>query len=264
MRGWVLLLVLVATPALAADDARALYEQALAAHRAGKPRAAAPLYERALAAGLNNPAARYNLACVLALAGEKHRALAELEAVVARGFDDGDAIAKDDELASLRGEPRFVAAVAQARTNRAPCGAAPEFRQLDFWVGEWDVLDASGQKIGESRVEKLLRDCVLLESWTDRRGRAGKSFNLWHARDQQWRQTWVDDFGNLREYRGRFEGGALRFRASATTRDGKPQEIRMTFTPKDGGRVRQEISTSVDGGKSWTPGFDGTYVPRKH
>jgi len=263
MRMIVLVLLLAASPALAADDARALFAQATAAHQAGKLKEAIPLYEKALAMGLGNPVARYNLACAQAQTGDRERALANLETLVARGYDGGDALEKDADLASLRGEPRFVAVVALARKNKAPCKAAPEFRQLDFWVGEWEVHDAAGQTIGSSRVDKLLGDCVILENWTDARGRAGKSFNLWDASQKQWRQVWVDDFGSLREYRGAFEGGAMRYRAAGTTRDGKPQEIRMTFTPLDGGRVRQQIDTSLDGGKSWAPGFDGTYVPRR-
>lgn len=245
----------------AAEDARAVYAEAVKAHQAGTPREAIALYERALAMGLNNPAARYNLACAQALAGDREAALANLEKVVARGWDDGDAIAKDADLASLRGEARFAAVIAAARRNKAPCQAAPEFRQLDFWVGEWDVLDASGQRIGGSRVEKLLGQCVIFENWTDARGRAGKSFNLWDASEKAWRQVWVDDFGSMREYRGAFDGGAMRYRASGKTREGKTQEIQMTFTPESGGRVRQRIATSVDGGKTWATGFDGLYVP---
>jgi hypothetical protein len=259
----VTIVLLVAPPVRAADDARAIYERGVAAHRAGKPRDAVTLYERALAMGLNDPAARYNLACALALSGEREKALAAVEEVVARGFDGGDALEKDGDLASLRGDPRFAAAVATARRNKAPCRAAPEFRQLDFWVGTWEVRDPSGQTIGESRVEKLLGDCVLLESWSDRRGREGKSFNLWDAKRKEWRQVWVDDFGSLREYRGAFDGGAMRYRATGVAPDGKPQEIRMTLTPLDGGRVRQTIATSVDGGKTWAAGFEGTYVPRR-
>lgn len=254
MRGVLLAVLLLATtPARAADDARAIYARAVAAHQAGKPKDAIPLYERALALGLNNPMARYNLACAWALTGEREKALGALETLVSRGFDDGDVLEKDGDLAALRGDPRFVAAVAAARRNKAPCKAAPEFRQLDFWVGEWEVRDATGQTIGESRVEKLLGECVLLESWTDRRGRQGKSFNLWDAREKVWRQVWVDDFGALREYRGVLDGRSLRYERAGT---------RMTFTPLDGGRVRQHIETSADGGKSWTTGFDGTYVPR--
>jgi hypothetical protein len=245
----------------AAEDARAVYAEAVKTHQAGKPREAIALYERALAMGLNNPAARYNLACAQALTGDREGALKNLELVVARGWDDGDAIAADADLASLRGEARFAAVVAAARRNKAPCQAAPEFRQLDFWVGEWEVRDAAGQKIGASRVEKLLGDCVIFESWTDARGRAGRSFNLWDASEKQWRQVWVDDFGSMREYRGAFEGGAMRYRASGKTRDGKAQEIKMTFTPEAGGRVRQRIETSLDGGKTWAAGFDGLYVP---
>src|SRR5712692_8138415 len=46
-----------------------------------------------------------------------------------------------------------------------PCGA-PEYRQLDFWVGEWEVRGPLGRHLGDSRVQQILRDCVVFENWS--------------------------------------------------------------------------------------------------
>lgn len=51
--------------------------------------------------------ARYNLACSLALVGERALALAELEQAVRLGYDDREQMLNDSDLASLRDEPRF-------------------------------------------------------------------------------------------------------------------------------------------------------------
>lgn len=51
--------------------------------------------------------ARYNLACSLALVGECALALAALEEAVRLGYDDGEHLANDLDLASLHGEPKF-------------------------------------------------------------------------------------------------------------------------------------------------------------
>ncbi|MFA6954795.1 MAG: hypothetical protein WC538_02860 [Thermoanaerobaculia bacterium] len=58
-------------------------------------------------------AVRYNLACMLAKSGEKSRALDALEAAVGAGFGDAALMRTDDDLASLRDEPRFKAALAR-------------------------------------------------------------------------------------------------------------------------------------------------------
>lgn len=52
--------------------------------------------------------ARYNLACSLALVGERAQALAELENAVRLGYDDPQHLANDLDLISLREEPRFL------------------------------------------------------------------------------------------------------------------------------------------------------------
>ena len=44
----------------------------------------------------------------------------------------------------------FVTPVsAQAPTVQAPC-SAPEYRQFDFWLGEWEVQNPQGQVVGKN------------------------------------------------------------------------------------------------------------------
>jgi predicted esterase len=54
----------------------------------------------------------YDLACARARSGDRGRALDALEEAVARGFADRDHMAADEDLASLRGQPRFEALLA--------------------------------------------------------------------------------------------------------------------------------------------------------
>ena len=55
-----------------------------------------------------DPLARYNLACSLALLARPEEALAELEEAVRLGYDDADFLQGDDDLVSLRDDPRFL------------------------------------------------------------------------------------------------------------------------------------------------------------
>ena len=73
-----------------------------------------------------HPSPHYNLACALARLGRKTEALAALEMAVIKGFRPADHIRKDDDLASIRGEPRFAKALAKARENERMTGAVFE------------------------------------------------------------------------------------------------------------------------------------------
>jgi hypothetical protein len=51
----------------------------------------------------------------------------------------------------------------------------PEYHQLDFWVGTWDVTSASGEKLGTNRIERILKGCAVQENWSESDGAEGKS-----------------------------------------------------------------------------------------
>jgi hypothetical protein len=152
---------------------------------------------------------------------------------------------------------------AQASAQAAqPCRDAAH-RQLDFWVGEWEVQGPKGKTAGASSVQLILNDCVVFENWTGASGYTGKSFNLYDARARKWKQFWVDDRGGMLEFTGEFRDGAMRYEGQSIAQDGKPVIDRLTFFPLAEGRVRQLWEQSPDKGKSWTTVFDGTYVRRK-
>ena len=57
----------------------------------------------------------YNFACAAALAGRRDEALEYLGHLIDLGFSNADAMATDNDLESLHGDPRFAALVARAR-----------------------------------------------------------------------------------------------------------------------------------------------------
>ena len=60
---------------------------------------------------------RYNLACTAALRGDRSEALRWLEEAVTHGYDRPKSLLGDDDLRSLRGEPRFKAVAKRAQEN---------------------------------------------------------------------------------------------------------------------------------------------------
>lgn len=202
-----------------------------------------------------DPVGRYNLACKRALDGDRDGAFAMLDKAIAVGFGSADVMEKDPDLASLRGDARWSAAVTRARANANPCKSLPEARQLDFWVGEWDVRDPKGRLVGRSSIQLILNDCVVLENWTGTLGGSGKSMNFWDKGNRRWQQTWIDDRGGVQQFLGHLVGKSLVYMNGDARR--------LTFTPLDGGRVRQLSELTSDGGKSWTVGYDFTYSKRR-
>jgi hypothetical protein len=246
-----------------------IYRMRLGASYLGLGRAddARPHLEAASRApGPFGAAALYHLARVETRGGNREKALAALEKAAAAGFAQVALLEGEPDFASLRDDPRFKAVVTRADRNARPCAYRLEARQLDFWVGEWDV-EMGGATVGESRIEKILNDCVIFENWTSANGYSGKSFNVYDPDKKRWQQTWVDGTGRITEYYGAAKDGNLHYVSESTTTgpDGKSQHVlgRMTFFNLGPGTVRQLWEQSTDEGKTWTVAFDGLYTKKK-
>ncbi len=135
----------------------------------------------------------------------------------------------------------------------SPC-AAPERRQFDFWVGEWEVTRPDGKVAGHNRITPILGGCALREEWTGARGNQGTSINAWDAEKRVWRQAWVDESGTLLLLAGGIEGDRMVLQSG----DGAERQ-RITWTPLPDGRVRQLWDATTDGGRTWKVQFDGMY-----
>lgn len=210
-----------------------------------------------------NPLVLYNAGSVHASLGHADTAFAYLNMSMTAGFSNGQVLASDSGFAKLKSDPRHAAATKRLKDAFTPCVNNPESHKFDFWVGEWEVTGVSGQRAGSSSVQKILADCVVLENWTAQGGGTGKSFNAFNRALNRWQQFWVDQFGNVTEYRdSEWVGTSLQYMAK-TTRQGAEVLQRMTFTPIDSNTVRQLGETSTDGGKTWTTGYDLTYRRKK-
>lgn len=139
-------------------------------------------------------------------------------------------------------------------TAANPC-ATEHHRQFDFWIGEWDVVDAKGKPLGKSRIESHGKGCYLLENWTGASGFDGKSLNMYDASDKKWHQSWYDSSGTRLDLVGGIVDGKMVLASGDGTQ-------RITWTPNPDGTVRQLWESSADKGKTFTIAFDGKYVRR--
>ena len=164
--------------------------------------------------------------------------------------------------APLLGAQTPISSPAAPAGASAPC-SAPEYRQFDFWIGEWDVTLPDGRAAGRNRIESALGGCSLVEQWTGAGASRGTSLNAYDATTKQWNQTWVDNEGQVLRLAGAFRDGRMSMEGVAPGADGRPARQRITWTPLPGGRVRQLWESSPDDGATWTVVFDGTYARRR-
>ncbi len=143
----------------------------------------------------------------------------------------------------------------------ASCASA-EYRQFDFWIGDWDAFDVDNPtvKVAHNRVDPILGECVLLEDYQGTNGSKGESFSIYDASRGVWHQTWVTNRGRLLVIEGKFEGGEMVLAGADRAADGKERSVRGTWKPASGG-VRETAVTSTDGGKTWQPWFDMMFRP---
>lgn len=147
---------------------------------------------------------------------------------------------------------------AQEPSTPAPC-SAPEYRQFDFWIGQWEVQNPKGQVVGKNSITQRLDGCLLLEEWESVRGGKGLSINYYDDRDGTWTQTYRDSSGKIATWpdlKGGFRDGSMILESVP----GDHPMSRWVWTRIDKNKVRQMAESSEDGGKTWTVVWDSYYV----
>lgn len=139
--------------------------------------------------------------------------------------------------------------------------AAEEYRQFDFWLGEWEVHDPDGQFQGTNRIEKIQGGCVLQEHWTGASGGTGTSFNIYDFTRDRWHQTWVSG-SMLLLLDGGWRDGKMILEGTTAGRDGDVVHNRITWTPVSADVVTQVWETSTDG-DAWNVVFNGRYTRKR-
>lgn len=149
------------------------------------------------------------------------------------------------------------AAQAQQQPPPPTC-AGPEFRALDFWLGEWDAFRADNNVLsGHSSITREDNGCVIHEHWESvgqGAGYAGQSLNIYNRLNGHWEEYWADTTGGVLY----FVGGPIAHGVQMTTGDrgasAQPRYSRVTFTDRGDGTVEQRGENSADG-QAWTVGY---------
>ncbi len=140
-----------------------------------------------------------------------------------------------------------------------PCEESPIHHQFDFWIGEWIVETADGNRAGENTITRQANGCMLQEQWTSARGSSGQSVNYYDPSDGLWHQVWIDVAGNVGYFKGGLENGSMVLKGRWINPDGSSYLLNGTWSQLDDGRVRQHFEQSTDDGATWSTWFDGYY-----
>jgi len=160
-------------------------------------------------------------------------------------------------VATLAGGPAALAASA----SKCP---APEFRQFDFWLGDWDTFEVVGDtatSIARAHIDPIAGGCAVHELYEQTDGLIGDSILSFDPVRKVWQQTWVTNGGSLMVLAGAFKAGAVTLEGEFHSGTGKSLLHRITWKAEGSG-VRETAVSSSDGGKTWEPRFDVLF--KKH
>ena len=137
---------------------------------------------------------------------------------------------------------------------------SPESKQLDFWIGDWDLTYGDGGK-GRNRISKILDGCAILEEFSGAPGVPldGRSFSTFDRASQRWKQTWVDNSGAYMDFVGSTDNGNRVFSREVTARDGRKILQRMIFLDVTPDSLTWLWQRSDDGGASWKVSWEIRY-----
>lgn len=205
-----------------------------------------------------NPAVLYNLACTYSLNDNKSEALKYLQEAVNNGFSQVSLLKTDPDLTNIRNEKQFVEIIKSVKSIEN----FPEAKKFDFWVGEWNVYNPQKQKVGDSKIEKILKGAVILENWTGVNGYTGKSFNHYNMEKKKWDQYWVDQNSNSIYFEGNYDSTkkAIVYYSYDHSKDASPFIRKLTFFNLGPDQVRQFSQRSTDNGETWSTEYDFTYI----
>jgi hypothetical protein len=208
-----------------------------------------------------NPVYAFAVARAYARLQNKPKVYEVLEATVPMGGLQASQLESEPDFKDFRSDAQFKEVVKKCDLAANPCKAKPEFRQFDFWIGEWAPKNAQGVTVGTSSIQLILSSCVIFENWNTPVS-SGKSFSNFNTSDGKWHQTWVDEKGTLAYYVGGLVDGKMVLDNERVV-NGKKTIGRMTFSKLENGDVRQHGESSTDDGKTWATTFDFTYVRKQ-
>jgi hypothetical protein len=177
-------------------------------------------------------------------------------------FEESSMLSESLALMLLGALAQMVSATAVATPIHPGCTGAPEYHQLDFWIGDWDTFESDspkGPSEARAHVDPIAQGCAIHELYEQTDGLIGDSILSYDPVRKQWQQTWVTNRGSIMTIAGNFNQGALVLEGPVHISDGTSVMQRITWKAQDKG-VREYAVLSKDNGKTWVPAFDVLFL----
>ena len=243
------------------EDGQAWYQLAVSARGAGETGIAADALGKAESLVFSPVRIGFERARLAVIAARLADAEIELQKIADSGFTSVQFFTSDPIINSLAGREKYDAFVLTMTVQAYPCEHKEEFRDFDFWLGEWVVHVAGGQQAGTNSITSIESGCMILEEWTNAAGGTGTSINYLDNVTGEWVQIWNDASGSQINIRGGLtDEGMLLVGYIHYVNNGTTQPFRGLWTLLEDGRVRQFFENSTDDGKTWQSSFEGFYT----
>ena len=222
----------------------------------GRHAEAADILEPIAVAAPDQPLVLYRLAICRAAVGDDAAALDALDGAADAGLRPASGIDTETAFESLRPRARFAAIRSRLDANDRATAGDGRFRSFDFWIGTWEARTEDGVLQGHNRIESVLGGAALIERWSGVTGFRGTSLNRYDRRTDRWRQTWVDDQGDVLEFDdGTATPGQMQFHAT----DAYGGRRRLTFVSQGPDALRQTSERATGPDAPWAVEYDFFY-----
>lgn len=169
-----------------------------------------------------------------------------------------------NQFCFLLGISLLIACHTQSIAQTTGCHGT-EFRQFDFWLGNWDVYNSAGKKVGENKVVLVQDSCAIQENWTSGT-QTGTSYSYYNTSNKMWSQVYIDNTGNILELKGKYKNGKmiLKSKPVVNPKNKKSTQNVIIWFQDDSGFVHQkwDIVNSKDSVVAVV--FDGIYKKKKN
>ena len=142
---------------------------------------------------------------------------------------------------------------------KKPCNSK-EYKQFDFWVGNWNVYDSKNKLIGKNKVVRMDNACAIQENWNSMVGASkGTSYNYYNATDKKWHQVWIDNAGGSLVLKGHYKNNKMILRSTLITGKKGDYYNQITWFKNSDGTVTQLWELLDKQLTSFNEIFRGTY-----
>lgn len=202
---------------------------------------------------------QFALGLAYAALNDEANSLKNLEASAKAGFA-GFTRMDSTQYNSIKDTANFNRIRKIIYTNAFPCLKDQNNNKFDFWLGDWDVY-VGGQLRAQSKITKAKGGCAVHEDYEVLNGTySGQSINFYDPTEKKWHQYWVGSSADKSKYYEMEDYTAnMQFLTKSINPKGVESWIKMSFTAIDENTVNQDLDSSTDMGKTWTPAFRGVY-----